>query len=123
MVKGRGYGSCSQEEEEEVRVGGAKGGYLCDSPRGAEEQQEQRAWSRPGPLQEARPPARRAPRRSHQLLHKEARYRHGKSAEDFLPTTTTLSMPTAPRLTWNRHLNDVPVRRLGFNPLGRNTVS
>lgn len=29
----------------------------------------------------------------------------------------------ASRLTWNRHLNDVAIRRLGFDPLGRNTVS
>lgn len=55
-----------------MRVGGAKGGYLCGSPRGAEEQQEQRAWSRPDTPQEAQPPTRRAPRRSHQLLHKQS---------------------------------------------------
>lgn len=73
-MKGRGYRSCSQEEE--VRVGGAKGGYLCDSPMGAEEQQERRAWSRPGTPQEAPAPTHRAPRRSHQLLHKEARSRN-----------------------------------------------
>lgn len=56
-----------------MRVGGAKGGYLCDSPMGAEEQQEQRAWPRPGTPQEAQAPTHRAPRRSHQLLHEEAR--------------------------------------------------
>lgn len=52
-------------------MGGAKGGYLCDSPWGAVEQQEQRAWWRPDTPQQARPATRRAPRRSHQLLHKQ----------------------------------------------------
>lgn len=67
-----------------MRVGGAKGGYLCDSPMGAEEQQEQRAWSRPGTPQEAQAPTHRAPHRSRQLLHKEARYRNELTQMKFL---------------------------------------
>lgn len=32
-------------------------------------------------------------------------------------------MLTASRPTWNGHLNDVAIRRFGFDPLGRETIS
>lgn len=50
------------QEEGGRRWEGLMGCYLCDSPWGAVEQQEQRAWWGPDT-------PRRAPRRSHQLLH------------------------------------------------------